>query len=102
MDNLDILLLTFVVVGLFATLIGRTFLIFSDTVDKANKKGIDPNVKPRPRTPWLSDRQQEDNWLLLRDFCKLSKTFRADFIPHKIIKNAAFRFKTSKKRLFYA
>ena len=59
MDNLDIVILTVVVVGLFATLIGRTFLIFSDTVDKANRKGVDPNAKPRPRTPWLSDRQTE-------------------------------------------
>ncbi len=61
MDNLDIVLLTFVVVGLFVTLIARTFMIFSNTVDKANKKGLDPNAQPRPRTPWMSDRQQSDD-----------------------------------------
>ena len=59
MNNLDIVILTVVVVGLFATLIGRTFLVFSNTVDKANRKGVDPNATPRPRTPWLSDRQTE-------------------------------------------
>jgi hypothetical protein len=59
MENLDIILLTLVVVGLFATLIGRTFLIFSDTVDKENKKGLNPNIKPRTRVPWLSNREQE-------------------------------------------
>ena len=59
MENLDIILLTVVVVGLFATLIGRTFLIFSAAVDKENKKSLDPNAKPRLRTPWLSDRERE-------------------------------------------
>jgi hypothetical protein len=59
MENLDIILLTLVVVGLFATLIGRTFLIFSDTVDKENKKSHNPNIKPRTRVPWLSNREQE-------------------------------------------
>ena len=61
MDNLDILLLSVVVVGLFATLIGRTFLMFFNTVEKANRKGLDPNTKPRPRTPWLSDREQKSD-----------------------------------------
>jgi hypothetical protein len=61
MDNLDIVLLTVVVVGLFATLIGRTFLIFSDTVDKQNKKYLDPEIKPRTKIPWLSDRKQGDD-----------------------------------------
>lgn len=59
MENLDIILLTAVVVGLFATLIARTFLIFSDTVDKENRKSLDPNAKPTPITPWLSDRKKE-------------------------------------------
>jgi hypothetical protein len=59
MDNLDVILLTFIVVGLFVTLIGRTFLTFSNTMDKANQKGVDPNRKQTPRTPWLSDRQND-------------------------------------------
>jgi hypothetical protein len=59
MENLDIILLTGVVVGLFATLIGRTFMVFSDTVDKENSKSRDSNARPTPITPWLSDRQRE-------------------------------------------
>jgi hypothetical protein len=59
MENLDIVLLTLVVVGLFATLIARTFLIFSDTVDKEIRSSLDANAKPTPRTPWLSDRKKE-------------------------------------------
>ncbi len=59
MNNLDIVILTIVVVGLFATLIARTFLIFSNTVDKSIRKGMDSNAQPRPRTPWLSDRKTD-------------------------------------------
>lgn len=59
MENLDIILLTFVVVGLFTTLIGKTFMAFSNTMDRENSKSRDPNAKPTPRTPWLSDRKSE-------------------------------------------
>jgi hypothetical protein len=56
MENLDIYLLTFVVVSLFVVLISKTFQIFSATVDKANNKDTGPNAKPIPRTPWLGDK----------------------------------------------